>query len=48
MDTGAYFGKATCLLVFLKSCTVTLNHSETAHFSCRASSADGKHTVIGF
>lgn len=31
VDTEAYFRNETCLLVFLKSCTVTLKHNAPAH-----------------
>lgn len=31
VDTEAYFGNETCLLVFLKSCTVTLKSRDSAH-----------------
>lgn len=31
VDTEAYFGNETCLLVFLKSCTVTLKYRGSAH-----------------
>lgn len=47
MDSEAYFENETCLLVFLKSCTVTLKYSDPAHFIYFALDACEHHFVIG-
>lgn len=47
MDTEAYCGNETCLLVFLKSCTVTLKYGDPAHFTYFASDSCWSRAAIG-
>lgn len=47
IDTEAYFENETCLLVFLKSCTVTLKYRDPAHLIYFALDACEHHAVIG-